>query len=154
MIYINHFRTFVIRPVLDHLGMYSQAAEALLLGTAVHESMLTYLKQIKGPALGVYQIEPATCNDVWDNYLTHRPGLYGLVLRFAGQSRHQDLIGNLNYQTAIARIIYYRDSEPLPDVDNLKGLAEYWKRVYNTAGGRGTAAEWIDNYRHFILKEG
>ncbi|KAF0118141.1 MAG: hypothetical protein FD149_866 [Rhodospirillaceae bacterium] len=72
-----HFVTTVIRPTLLHLGLHSPAAEALLLGTAIQESRLgTYLRQTGGgPALGVYQMEPATHEDIWTNFLAYRPDL-------------------------------------------------------------------------------
>jgi hypothetical protein len=48
-------RQYVIRPTLQRLGLWSLAAENLLLGTAAQESKLGYyLHQLEGPALGLY----------------------------------------------------------------------------------------------------
>ena len=61
----TQFLKYVITPTLADLDMYSPAAAMLLLGTAVTESNLEYLRQLPdGPALSVYQIEPATARDV------------------------------------------------------------------------------------------
>ena len=69
----DQFCEYVIQPALESIGMYSEPAEQLLLGTACAESNLgTYLHQVGGPALGVFQIEPATHTDIWENYLLYR----------------------------------------------------------------------------------
>ncbi len=152
----EHLRINVIRPVLCKLFMFSEAAENLLLVTAAQESRLGYyLRQVSGPALGLYQIEPNTHNDVWDNFLAFKPELKATVASFvipanAGDKK-QDLITNLAYATAIARIIYYRVSERLPDANDVEGLASYWKRHYNTAGGAGSVDECKINYTNLVL---
>ena len=40
-----HLQDRVIAPALDKIGLWSRAAEELVLGTAIVESGLTYLKQ-------------------------------------------------------------------------------------------------------------
>jgi len=134
----KQFRDLVIRPTLIEVGMHSTAAENLLLGTAIKESGLRFLRQHgNGPALGVYQIEPATHADIWTNYLKFRP-----------ESRIQrrpdsSLITDLAYSTVIARLVYWRRPEPMPDADDVEGLGAYWKQHYNTPLGKGTAAGWV-----------
>lgn len=52
---------YVVRPVLRVMSAWSQPAEDLVMGTAAQESRLTYLRQLGGgPALGLWQMEPAT----------------------------------------------------------------------------------------------
>lgn len=64
MINYNQFKEHVVVPVLKYLEPeipYSESAVNLLLMTAAHESRGgTYLKQINGPALGVYQMDQLT----------------------------------------------------------------------------------------------
>jgi len=156
MLDIDQFREAVIRPTLHYLGLHSTAAENLLLGTAVQESRLKYLKQIGGgPALGVFQIEPATHKDVWDNFLEFRPDLASKVRGIASQrtffkNADSELMFNLRYSAAIARLIYLRAPAKLPRYDDIEGLARYWKTYYNTTLGAGTTAEFILNYREHI----
>jgi hypothetical protein len=69
------FLNNVIRPALHSIGHHSAAAEKLLLATAIQESHLTHRKQIRGPALSYFQIEPETHQDIWDNFLAYRPTL-------------------------------------------------------------------------------
>ncbi len=142
----GEFRRRVIRPTLAPLGLWSEAAEALLLGTALSESGLVRLEQSGGgPALGLYQIEPATHDDVWRAYLAYRPRLAAAVQRLTcvAVPRREQLVGNLPYATAVARLVYYRVPAPLPAADDLGGLAAYWKTHFNTESGKGRAAEFV-----------
>ncbi len=141
----QHFLAYVVRPSLDSIGLWSPAAERLLHGTAITESGLTWLAQKGGgPARGVYQIEPATHDDIWANYLAYRDGLAKRVARLAGEHPRLDqLAWNLGYATAIARLVYYRRPEPLPHADDLAGLARYWKAHFNTNLGAGTPEDFL-----------
>lgn len=147
MIDVKQFREYVVDPALRNIGLYSRAASNLLVGTAVQESGLTYLKQLGGgPALGVYQIEPATHVDVLYNWVQHRP-IYAWIM---DEADDRSLITDLAYATTIARLIYYRRPEPLPEADDIDGLASYWKLWYNTPRGKGHAAEFALKYREFV----
>lgn len=153
MINAQHFRLGIVRPTLTALAPeipYSMAAENLLMGTAVHESRLSYLYQIKGPALGLYQMEPATFSWLWDDWLEKRPALKEKFRDFAGGWRvampESEMVGNLYFATALCRLRYWVAPGRLPDPDDVRALAEYWKRYYNTEHGRGTVEQWIDAY--------
>ncbi len=135
----DDFRLEVIRPVLQRAKLWSFGAEYLLLRTAMAESGLGALVQLDGPALGVYQIEPATHNDIWKNYLAFRPVKAARVLAHScSVPQHRQLIWNLGYATLIARIVYLRSPLPLPAGNDLRGQALIWKEVYNTVLGKGT----------------
>lgn len=159
----TQFRELVVRPTLQYLDTeikYSEEAEDLLILTAAHESnMGEYLKQINGPALGVYQMEPATLIDIWDNYLDHRQELASTVEVLCEGLHYwepEGLITNLMYATAMARIHYYRVPEALPkkqeyDTEDsyVWALAEYAKEHWNTHLGRATVTDYYRAYvRH------
>jgi len=155
------FRELIIVKTLKHLDLYSKSAENLLFGTAAHESLrFTYLKQVKGPALGFYQCEPDTHHDIWRHYIGYRSKLAVKVRSLAGYRwAHQfipdsELIGNLYYATAICRIHYLRVPEKLPEPDNIEGLAQYWKQHYNTRLGAGTVEQFIKAYELANNQEG
>ena len=68
----GQMRSMVIRPSLKKLGLHSTSAEELVPGTVIIESGLTYLKQHgDGPALGLWQIEPPTHEDLYTNFLNY-----------------------------------------------------------------------------------
>lgn len=152
----HQLRTLVIVPTIRRLGLYSKAAENLLMGTAAQESHLgTYLHQLgKGPAKGIFQMEPATHSDCWANYLRYREGLAEELRQIAGvQTPTPELmIGNLYYATAMARVHYLRVSEALPKAENPYDLGHYYKDHYNTHLGKATVDEFVANYRHYVLE--
>jgi len=152
MIDVGQFRVEIVKPTLEHLGMWSPAAENLIVGTAIQESHLTYLRQIGGgAALGVMQMEPATHNDIWENYIAFRDALESKVIGFLSpySAPVKQLVGNLPYAVAMARVHYWRDPDPLPGADDIMGLGEQYKRVYNTHLGAATASEFVLNYNRF-----
>lgn len=148
----THFRRHVVRPALALLDLWSESAEALLVGTALAESGLTWLAQRGGgPALGVFQIEPATHDDIWTNFLAYRRALRqrAEALIAPEPPRTRQLVTNLAYAAAMARIHYLRVPEPLPPAGDVDALGAYWKRHYNTRRGRGTVEGFVEDFRRF-----
>lgn len=121
----------------------SEVAVALLLGTAAQESRFgTFLRQLQGgPALGAFQMEPATFDWLRDRY-SGRYDLYG--------RRVEELEWDLRFAIVMARLRYRVMPEPLPDTIDLRDLGGYWKRHYNTVHGRGTVEEFIANYKKYV----
>ena len=143
----------VIIPVLLYLAPdipYSKAAVELLLGTATVESNRgDYIRQLGGgPALGIYQMEPATYSDIYDNYLRYNKHLMEKIEALRSPSslggEKSQLIGNLFYATALARVHYKRVPKSLPLEGDLEGMANYWKDYYNTHLGAGTIAHYME----------
>lgn len=138
----------MVRPTLEFIELYSDAAENLIIGTGLAESAGEYLKQLGGgPALGLFQMEPATHDDIWDNWLEYKPHLSSLILQLETEAAITrgalEMIGNLYYATAMCRCHYRRVSEPFPDSRDAQGLARYWKEHYNTFRGAGSAEKAV-----------
>ena len=116
--------SMVIRPALSKINLWSPSAEELVLGTAVVESGLTCIRQWgDGPALGLWQVEPATQIDLYTNFLNYRPELGSklIELRAAGLSLDENLATNLIYGAAVCRLCYYRKAEALPEAGDIEG---------------------------------
>lgn len=142
----------LISSVIKEIGMYSEDAVNLLMGTAAQESHLgKYRKQIGGgPALGIFQMEPATFNDIVNNYLRYKPELASRIERVARISRFkaEDIKNNDLLAICMARVHYLRVKEAIPS--DLEGWARYWKRYFNTPLGKGTEEEFIANYKRLV----
>lgn len=141
MINIKDLSITVLRPALHAIDLYSLEAEILLAGTALVESLVageTRLKQITGPAVGIFQMEPFTFNDIIQNYLAFRPDLHKKIsaLALGGALDPQQCAGNLYLAAAMARIKYLRSPLPIPDARDSIGMANLHKTVYNTADGK------------------
>lgn len=149
MINKQQLRNDIIKPVLksmDPVIPYSEAAVELLMMTAAHESRLgTYIRQINGPALGIYQMEPKTFADILNNFVQYRPKILDELAAFTDiidSTEPAQLIGDLWFATAMARVHYYRVPNALPDVKDLSGLALYAKKHYNTISGKATTLDY------------
>ena len=142
----SQLRELVIKPALSEIELWSPAAQELVLGTAIVESRLSFIKQLgSGPAFGLWQIEPDTHRDVYQNVLEYRESFYDQVMSLSapGQTFEENLTSNMQYGAAICRLCCYRAPEALPDEGDLQGQAAYWKRYYNTPLGAGTEGKYI-----------
>lgn len=154
---VDQLRRFIIRPTLTRLDLWSQTAENLVLGTALHESHTTYVMQIRGPAMGLYQMEPSTHYDIHKNFLSYqrelRFAVYKLSTHFSGDMPDPgEMIGNLYYATAMCRIHYRRVKEALP-ANNAGSLTAYWKAHYNTRLGKGTVEQALPHFYRAVQLE-
>ncbi|WP_347971999.1 hypothetical protein, partial [Vibrio vulnificus] len=119
-----------------------------------------FLRQVGGgPALGIIQMEPATYDDIWNNYLAYKRSLANKLIELASMSSLDDdmrpnatqLITNLAFSVGMCRVHYLRKKPPLPSAGDIEGLAHYWKDHYNTSLGAGTVEEFIDKFPTEIL---
>lgn len=150
----HYFYQDIILPTLKTMDMGGDNIAELLLGTALVESRLTWRKQMgNGPARGLYQMEMATHNDIWDNYLSYRKSLADKVLQFKTTNKanaEEELINNDLYATAMARVHYARVKEAIPDAGDTDGMANYWKKYYNTYLGKGLPDKYVEVWNQTV----
>lgn len=153
MLSADQLRAFIIKPALENLMLYSDEAVELILFTCANESEGgTYLKQLNGPALGIYQMEPKTYNDIWQNYIFNKNDLKLQLLYGFDAPKMPDeerLIYDLKFATAMVRIHYARVEEPLPKLYDLFGLWTYYKKYYNTSNGKADRSKALNLYQVF-----
>ena len=130
---------------LDKLELNSDAALQMVMTTGQTESGYDYLRQIKGPAIGFWQVEPFTMNDTIENYVNYRPELKTKLyaLGYDEKDAEMRLMSNMSLQVAFCRLKYRRDKHALPGMDDIEAQAKYWKRIYNSEKGRGTVEHFI-----------
>jgi len=156
MLNVEQFRESIITPALSTMQMYcDDAVELLVFTCAVESNGGSYVRQIKGPALGIYQMEPATHQDIWINYIHSRMSLMtilGMNFHCNGNIDADRLVYDLRYATVMARLHYRRVSEPLPNKDDITGMYEYYKKHYNTPSGKSTKEKSLKLYKLFLGK--
>jgi len=143
----------LIKSTLTPLGLYSPEAEELLMATAAQESHLgTYRQQIGGPALGIFQMEPATFNDIWANYLHYKHPLSDNIRALAthGFVIAGELVNNDPFAIAMARAQYLRAPEALPPAGDLCAIWTLYKLRWNTPLGAATKDQFFANYRKYV----
>jgi hypothetical protein len=129
-----------IVPALEGIGLHSPLAERLMMGTAAIESDFTHFVQIGGgPARGMFQMEPATFEDIVNRYLA-APGNAALrraafALARQNPPRFGELEENHRFAAALARIKYRMIPAPIPA--SLDGQAHYWWDFYNGRSPHG-----------------
>jgi len=137
----------IIVPTLKYMGRGYDSLDArmLKLATAAPESNCGYwIKQRdNGPALGIWQMEPTTHNDIWRNCDALRKPRFAmhikkLMIKKSPLNAHQNLIVSPMYACAMARLKYAMDRDALPDHNDKKAIYEYYKRIYNTELGAST----------------
>ena len=132
-------KRFISLSLLEHELPRSESAVRLLCMIAAHESGgFRYVRQIKGPALGLLQMEPATYKDVSD---------YGRRKGYLWKDLPCDpkrMVFDFKFAVAMARIFFLRIPEPIPEPHNIPGLACYAKKYWNTEKGKATP----DDYRN------
>jgi len=140
----------IIKPTLKYMGCNydSKNARMLLLATAAIESKCGhYIKQVGGPAMGIWQMEPDTLHDIYDNcdaLATNNTKLYHILdsLDLFNVTHNEDLAESLvispMYACAMARLKYSMDPKPLPECNNIRQVYDYYKRIYNTPLGAST----------------
>jgi len=155
----EQLKRHIIEPTLKKMGMYSESAVNLLLGTCAQESLMgQYVRQLGGgPAIGIYQMEPITADDIMYRYLPLHKDIEDKFLQaampYALAPKHHvinAMIFDVRLATALCRLKYWMDPEPLPEADDIEGLAKTYKRVYNTPLGAATTDEFVAHYRRYV----
>lgn len=151
----------VVRPTLAVIGMSGEVSEKLVLGTAAKESGFQAIRQIGGgPAVSLWQIEPATAKDTCSRISAHLWGLTAALTFCADMDKVTtnsyervigQLPGNLYLGAALCRLIYYIKPFKAPTVLDMISAAHIWKLHYNTPQGAGTEAEFCAAWKLFNL---
>ena len=132
----------IIKPTHIYMGgnYHSKNASMQSLATAAIESKCGhYIKQIGGPALGIWQMEPDTAQDIWLNCDALKGELQNVVELFMLRAHwRNNLVESPVYACAMARLKYSMDRAPLPPHDDLEAIYAYYKRIYNTPLGAST----------------
>ncbi len=147
------FKNQIVIPTLQALGMYSDDAVNLLLGTCATESDFGAFRQQLGggPALGVYEMEEVTYRDCW-RYIYLHDNILERVRALCPEASHETfaLIENDDVlATVMTRIKYWMIPDAVPS--GIVDLAEYWKQWYNTPNGQGTTADFLSKYAQYVI---
>lgn len=161
---IPQLKQHVVKTALDYLNLGGKQAVNMVTGTILSESYsggVTHLKQMNnGVAVGIGQMEPATYNDIFKNFLSssRRSDLLQRIKNIAGNfwldsnglPSCGNLIGNLYFSAAMTRVFYLRISKPLPNYGDAEEMAKYYKQYYNTPLGKAKIEEKIPFFQAAI----
>ena len=152
---------YIIKPTLEYMGGNYNTVEArfLLLCTAAIESDCgKFNKQINGPALSWWQMEPDTHDDIWANCdaLKNKEFANHILLLAGGRKAylHDMLLRSPMYACAMARLKYSMTPKALPAYSGGTGLDldvfyQYYKTYYHGSDsdgkelGKSTYQKWL-----------
>ena len=130
----------------------SESAIRLLLMIAAHESGgFMYCRQKRGPALGLFQMEPPTFDHVME-YLD-RTGRFLQLPRILPAER---MVTDPVFAAGVARVYLYSIPKPLPSPDDVIGLgkyAVYAKKFWNSELGAATPEDYETAFRKYVWGE-
>ena len=150
---ITQFRYDIVVPTLNAIQIRSDCIVELLVFTcAVESAGGTYLKQMNGTALGIYQLEPASYTDLWVNYIMRKPDIINLLslnLNINRMPDPLDLITDLKLAT-ICTVLFYKHRKANLITQDEDTLWTVYKEFYNTEKGKAAKDASIKAYRKFI----
>lgn len=150
----------LIKTVLKELNMYSYDALMLVFRTGLVESNYEHLRQKigRGSRIGIarsfFQIEPWVARSIINDYIKYRKSIRRDLERvcMCDLSRMDDesendflalqLTGNIMFGIAMCRLKYRPVPKAIPKASDIIKQAGYWKKYYNTAGGKGTVKKF------------
>ena len=158
---VQQYRS-LIKRVITKMGMYSNEAEDLILGTGLYESRYRYIRQIgSGIAKSFWQVEVATAQDNINSYLKFRKSKSRMCasaalvsVQYVSPGIKDEEVGdmleaNIAYGIMHARLKYWRVPKKVPT--DLEGQAHYYKKYYNSSAGKAKEEEYIKLYKDTIL---
>lgn len=144
---------YIIKPTHKYMGGNYESKESNFLSlctSAIESNCGDKIVQDGGPALGPWQMEPSTEDDIFRHCdalqdMSFRCKVVGLMVDLV---LGDDLVLSPLYACAMARLKYSMDKRPLPiltgnkDIDS-RSFYAYYKRVYNTELGASTYQKWV-----------
>lgn len=151
-------RDIIIIPALTALGLNSESAVNLLLGTAAQETQMgryliqTNISPYKG-GIGIYQMQAPTYDYIWNRHVDGSNSMKAkikLFLGFEGKPPAARMASDLSLASIMARLNYANVLERLPEATDVNALARYWKVYWNTMQGKGTQDQFVQNYKEYV----
>lgn len=148
----------VITPTNKELGLWSPSADRIVVCTFQTETQFDAVRQDLGlrkygAGYGLGQMERPTYQSHIKHMTERNPELKKLILKICLLDDFPEveaLTWHDKLMVCMTRYHYKRVPEPLPDVNDLPGMASYWKRFYNTTKGAGTVEKFIKDCKQFF----
>ena len=127
-----------IKPALEYFpeNLRTPNRVQFMLGIGLIESGYNAVAQEPvADALGFWQMEKATFNDCIKNFLRYNNEFSEGwdVLNEFHRTFYSNLASDCIFACYMSAIKVYRAPPAIPDLFDLKGMAEYWKQYYNAS---------------------
>src|ERR1017187_9320054 len=142
----------IIRPALNAIGLCSDEAIQLILGTCAQETNLgRYVVQANMSnflgGIGLFQMQEGSYNYIWSKHVATSlvmKAKISLYCGYAGKPVAARMASDMALATIMARLYYANILEKLPAVGDIAGMAKYYKQYWNTSAGSASEQQFID----------
>lgn len=144
-----HDFALAVCDVVGH-GANNSALE-LLKGTAAQETLSGTLKDptVYGAGVGLCQCDRIAFDDVKARTPQKlKDSIFDAFGIRLDDVEHRELAFSPLLAMLWCRLHYRLIPEPIPS--DVVGMANYWKKYYNTAAGRGTPEEFVKNFNLYV----
>ena len=100
-----------------------------------------------GPARGVFQMEKATHDDIWQNFINFNKNLKSGILEMGFGKTWPEVENNDTYSAIMSACMFARFQAKNPVPKDLEAMAKHCKRFYNTEAGKATAEKYLNDYK-------
>lgn len=128
---------------------------ALIIETAATESFFgTKVKQTKGPALGIFQVEPRTSKCLQENFLAFNKKIDAFTNKYVDKksSEEANLKHNVPYQVALCLAQYVRYGIHKRNLSDKLVRAQIYKKHWNTSKGSGSVVKFFTDSEKYLAK--
>ena len=139
--------------ICAYLGIDKENGANFLLEIAAAESDFGYyVRQVRGPAQSVWQIEPATARDMHQRLPKRNPLMYQKIvsLRDPNLDEEENVVTNLFYGGAMCVGVLYLKGIKFDTLTTLEIRAQAWKKYYNTYLGKGTLEGYCQKAMKYV----
>ena len=144
-----------IKPAIEYFpeNLRTPNRVQFMLGIGLIESGYNAVAQEPvADALGFWQMERATFNDCIDNFLNYESEFsQGWdMIKMVYPILYRALTYDCVFACYMSAIKVYRAPPVIPDLFDLKGMAEYWKQYYNASPNGASIDEAISRMQPMI----
>lgn len=131
----------IITDTTKEMDRFKPECVELLCMIAAHESGLgKHRKQINGPALSLFQIEPITHDSIWDNC----DSIKALAAKLGITRNLKSLETDDRYAAFVARCYLLMDRNAVPK--SVCEMGQYAKSYWNSGVGKASPEAYVDAY--------
>lgn len=131
----------IITDTAKEMDRFKPECVELLCMIAAHESGLgKHRKQINGPALSLFQIEPITHDSIWDNC----DSIKALAKKLGITRNLKSLETDDRYAAFVARCYLLMDKNSVPK--SVCEMGQYAKSYWNSSAGKASPEAYVDAY--------
>ena len=143
---LKQVKKYWVEPALEFFPkpLRTPNRKQFMVAIGLVESGYNYVAQFpEAYALGYWQVQLGTYRDNILNFLEFKNEFNDgwSIIKKIHQATYQSMTSDCVFACYMGAITVYRAPAALPEYNDIKGMAKYWKTYYNTSQGAGSIEE-------------